>query len=123
LASDLAVFRHYLENQGAELARTSEYLNYYAIPYIKNPKNHAALKQIFSPEWRNQLRKDLSEFLLRENQDRNPTFLERVWARHALKNTSCDNRETRSTNSLEALSSELLSISKEVLLKNIHANR
>ena len=33
-------FKSYLDSRGAELSKTSEFLAYYALPYIQNPMEH-----------------------------------------------------------------------------------
>jgi len=33
-------FKHYLDSKGSELSKTSEFLAFYALPYIQNPMDH-----------------------------------------------------------------------------------
>ena len=33
-------FKEYLDTRGAELSKTSEFLHYYALPYISKPQEH-----------------------------------------------------------------------------------
>lgn len=52
-----------MENSGAELSKTTEFLPFYALPYIKKPLEHPALKHLFTNEWNTNLEKDLNENL------------------------------------------------------------
>jgi|688.fasta_scaffold162556_3 hypothetical protein len=49
-------FKNYLDNAGSELSKTSEFLAFYALPYIKNPMEHPSFKALFTMEWVNQLK-------------------------------------------------------------------
>lgn len=40
-------FKYYLENRGAILSQESEYLPYFALPYIPNPSQHSAFAELF----------------------------------------------------------------------------
>lgn len=39
-----AEFKHFLDNRGAELSKTNEFLAYYALPYVEAPKGHPSFK-------------------------------------------------------------------------------
>lgn len=41
-------FKAFLDDRGAELSKTNEFLAYYALPYVSNPKEHPSFKWIFS---------------------------------------------------------------------------
>ena len=41
----------YHRNKGSDLAKTTEFLSYYALPYIKNIKDHLAFKEMFTKKW------------------------------------------------------------------------
>lgn len=41
-------FRSYLESRGAGLSQTTEFLPYYALPFVPNPKAHPSYKELFS---------------------------------------------------------------------------
>jgi len=66
-------FKSYLESKGTELSSLSEFLPFYALPYIKNPqvflgiyyskKEHPSFSAIFTKEWAIALRKRLEEYL------------------------------------------------------------
>ena len=36
--NSIAFFKYYLDNRGADLSKTGEFLQYYALPYIPNPQ-------------------------------------------------------------------------------------
>lgn len=56
-------YKKYLETKGSELSKTSEFLPFYALPYIQKPQDHPALKELFTKEWIVNLRSKLLEFL------------------------------------------------------------
>lgn len=41
-------FKHYLETKGAALSQTTEFLPYYALPYIPDPTSHPSFKPLFA---------------------------------------------------------------------------
>jgi len=43
-------FKIFLETKGADLSKTTEFLPFYALPYIKNPMKHPALKHLFTEQ-------------------------------------------------------------------------
>ncbi len=44
----MAEFKIYLDSNGSDLAKTSEFLPFYALPYIKNPLDHPTFKHLFT---------------------------------------------------------------------------
>merc|ERR1712193_560872 len=56
-------FKNYLETKGADLSQTTEFVAYYALPYVPNPKNHPTFKVLFQDEWREELTENLTLFL------------------------------------------------------------
>ena len=40
-------FKHYLETNGASLSQTTEFVAFYALPFVPNPKNHPTFKELF----------------------------------------------------------------------------
>ena len=63
LKSEQAEFKKYLDGEGGELSKTSEFLAFYALPYIPNPMDHPSFKALFTMEWVNQLKKNLKGFI------------------------------------------------------------
>jgi len=44
----MQVFKNYLETKGAALSQTTEFLPYYALPFIPDPTSHPSFKPLFS---------------------------------------------------------------------------
>ena len=40
-------FKHYLETRGAALSQTTEFLPYYALPFVPNPMVHPSFRDLF----------------------------------------------------------------------------
>jgi hypothetical protein len=57
-------FKHYLESKEVEMSKTTEYLAYYALPYVQNPREHPTYKQIFTHEWMRELKEKLKTCLV-----------------------------------------------------------
>ena len=43
----MRVFKGYLETKGSALSQTTEFLPYYALPYIPDPTSHPSFKPLF----------------------------------------------------------------------------
>ncbi|KAM6938225.1 lisH domain-containing protein ARMC9 [Lycodopsis pacificus] len=56
-------FKQYLETRGAALSQTSEFLPYYALPFVPNPTVHPSFKDLFQNSWIPQLKDKLEPFL------------------------------------------------------------
>ena len=41
-------FKSYIETRGAVLSQTTEFLPFYALPFVPNPKMHPSYKELFS---------------------------------------------------------------------------
>lgn len=63
---ELNAFREFLDSQGGELAKTNEFLEFYALPFVKKPLEHASYKTLFKKEWVNNLTEKLQSFLQEE---------------------------------------------------------
>ena len=59
LRQNMEDFKKYLEKKEIELSKTTEFLAYYALPYIPNPKGHPTYAQLFKPEWVKDLKNQL----------------------------------------------------------------
>ena len=59
LKQNMEDFKKYLEKKEIELSKTTEFLAYYALPYIPNPKGHPTYAQLFKPEWISDLKAQL----------------------------------------------------------------
>uniref|UniRef100_A0A667WYA6 LisH domain-containing protein ARMC9 n=1 Tax=Myripristis murdjan TaxID=586833 RepID=A0A667WYA6_9TELE len=56
-------FRQYLETRGAALSQTTEFLPYYALPFVPNPTTHPSFRDLFQDSWMPQLKGKLEQFL------------------------------------------------------------
>jgi len=60
---EVQAFKHYLDTKGPKLAQTTEFVQFYALPYIPNPLSHPSLKDVFTREWLIELKSKLQSFL------------------------------------------------------------
>ncbi|XP_023258468.1 lisH domain-containing protein ARMC9 isoform X2 [Seriola lalandi dorsalis] len=56
-------FKQYLETRGAALSQTTEFLPYYALPFVPNPTVHPSFKDLFQDSWIPHLKAKLEQFL------------------------------------------------------------
>ncbi|KAK6177323.1 hypothetical protein SNE40_015447 [Patella caerulea] len=56
-------FKQYLENRGATLSQTTEFLPFYALPFVPNPKAHPSYKELFLDSWSQDMEVRLDKFL------------------------------------------------------------
>ncbi|XP_077439949.1 lisH domain-containing protein ARMC9 isoform X2 [Vanacampus margaritifer] len=56
-------FKEYLETSGRALSQTTEFLPYYAFPYVSNPTTHPFFKDLFQETWIPKLKNKLEEFV------------------------------------------------------------
>lgn len=63
LERSMQIFKSYLETKGAALSQTTEFLPYYALPFIPDPTSHPSFKPLFASSWSSDLKRDLQVFL------------------------------------------------------------
>ncbi|NWS76321.1 ARMC9 protein, partial [Crotophaga sulcirostris] len=63
LEERIAHFKAYLETKGAALSQTTEFLPFYALPFVPNPMVHPSFKELFQDSWTLDLRTRLEKFL------------------------------------------------------------
>jgi hypothetical protein len=56
-------FRRFLESQGKHLSQTTEFLPFYALPYVPDPSLHPSFAAIFKEGWALQLSQRLERFV------------------------------------------------------------
>ncbi|KAJ7993439.1 hypothetical protein DPEC_G00272450 [Dallia pectoralis] len=56
-------FKQYLETRGAALSQTTEFLPYYALPFVPNPSVHPSFRDLFQDTWIPEMRRKLEAFL------------------------------------------------------------
>ena len=44
----METFKQFLESRGAELCKTNEFLSYYALPYVPDPRQHPSFRDMFT---------------------------------------------------------------------------
>uniref|UniRef100_A0A8C0LB04 LisH domain-containing protein ARMC9 n=1 Tax=Canis lupus dingo TaxID=286419 RepID=A0A8C0LB04_CANLU len=59
----ISYFRTYLETKGAALSQTTEFLPFYALPFVPNPMVHPSFKELFQDSWTPELKLKLEKFL------------------------------------------------------------
>ncbi|KAM7539561.1 hypothetical protein Aperf_G00000032144 [Anoplocephala perfoliata] len=65
-------FRGFLDSKGKALSQISEFLPFYAFPYVEHPKSHPVYRQLFDPNWKSDLKKKLLIFLGPREEDKRP---------------------------------------------------
>ncbi len=63
LRKELAAFKIFLDTKGSELSKTSEFLQFYALPYVQNPMEHPIFKGLCTKKWANDLKAKLKTYL------------------------------------------------------------
>ncbi|XP_032554418.1 lisH domain-containing protein ARMC9 isoform X3 [Chiroxiphia lanceolata] len=63
LEERISHFKAYLETKGAALSQTTEFLPFYALPFVPNPMVHPSFKELFQDSWTLDLRMRLEKFL------------------------------------------------------------
>ncbi|MCQ2819755.1 MAG: hypothetical protein MJ252_21025 [archaeon] len=61
LKGNMEEFKKFLEKKEVELSKTTEFLAYYALPYVPNPKDHPSYQKLFTPEWCKDLREQIKQ--------------------------------------------------------------
>nr|XP_006813646.1 PREDICTED: lisH domain-containing protein ARMC9-like [Saccoglossus kowalevskii] len=56
-------FKTFLETRGASLSQTTEFLPFYALPFVPNPAHHPSFKELFQDSWVPDLQMRLEKFL------------------------------------------------------------
>ncbi|XP_024898981.1 lisH domain-containing protein ARMC9 isoform X4 [Pteropus alecto] len=59
----ISYFKTYLETKGAALSQTTEFLPFYALPFVPNPRAHPSFKELFQDSWTPDLKSKLEKFL------------------------------------------------------------
>ncbi|NXL88702.1 ARMC9 protein, partial [Alectura lathami] len=63
LEERISYFKAYLETKGAALSQTTEFLPFYALPFVPNPMVHPSFEDLFQDSWTLDLRTRLEKFL------------------------------------------------------------
>ena len=63
LKQNMEEFKLYLEQNNTEQFKSPEFLSYYALPYIPDPRKNATYANLFSPEWAKCLKEQIQRCL------------------------------------------------------------
>jgi LisH domain-containing protein ARMC9 len=55
----MLIFKTFLDKHGHEFCGNQVCLQYYALPYVPNPRTHPSFKEIFDPRWKEELQERL----------------------------------------------------------------
>uniref|UniRef100_S4RZI8 LisH domain-containing protein ARMC9 n=1 Tax=Petromyzon marinus TaxID=7757 RepID=S4RZI8_PETMA len=61
--ASMTEFKTFLETRGSALSQTTEFLPFYALPFVPKPAAHPSFRQLFSNSWTPELRTQLERFL------------------------------------------------------------
>ncbi len=61
LKSNMEDFKRYLDTKEIELSKTTEFLAYYALPYVPNPRDHPSFQTLFTAEWQIELKEKIKQ--------------------------------------------------------------
>ncbi|PVD35296.1 hypothetical protein C0Q70_02256 [Pomacea canaliculata] len=59
----MSKFKKFIETRGSNLSQTTEFLPYYALPFVTNPKTHPSYREIFAEGWSKDLAVRVEKFL------------------------------------------------------------
>lgn len=116
----MSIFKQYIEttvSQDPLLSQTSEFVTYYALPYVPNPLDHKSFKHLFTPQFQAQLKRRVGEYLETNMPTANHKRSIHSMDSHNKNNDSLKNvqlvskleilyRESRDTNSSQSASIE-----------------
>lgn len=88
----LNLFKAYLEEKGAELAKFPDLIPFFALPYVKNLKEHASFKHLFTQTWVTTLRDSLAQELKSFGTLGSSSELENILCTHKIDKTGNSNR-------------------------------
>ena len=127
--NEVQYFKIFLETKGHELAQTSEFLQFYALPYVQNPCDHPSFRQIFTKEWVVDIKNKLTIFLSSIGANDKPPLLYEIYIAYMKNSLTGDiiakeNEYVNLITNLETSNKELMGILQEFnekygsLLKN-----
>ena len=63
LKKNMEEFKLYLEQNNIEQFKSPEFLSYYALPYVQDPRKNQSYSNLFSPEWKKCLKEQIQRCL------------------------------------------------------------
>lgn len=117
LSRSLDSFKQFLESRGSELCKTPQYLSYYALPYVPDPKLHPSFRELFTDVWQKSLEERLFAFVGSELQAENLPVLVKL-----LKTTAKADADRPAVDNVNSVALSQLQDSQEQLsaLMNKH---
>ena len=116
LRQNMEDFKKYLETKEVELSKTTEFLAYYALPYIPNPKGHPSYTQLFKPEWVKDLKNQLInciKFYLPSPDKKYPAIYDLINGKNIKMNNNFNHRhkeeEIKNNNNLNNIDNNVIS--------------
>jgi len=112
-------FKKYLETNSTKLSQSQQYIPFYALPYIPDPKNHSLFKETFTEQWvlnlNDQLKLFLNSLLKASQKPRLYTLLQR-------NRTDKSNKEKDYLDEIEKYKSEISSFktNEEIMEKKFN---
>ncbi|KAI9333056.1 hypothetical protein DFJ73DRAFT_799421 [Zopfochytrium polystomum] len=118
LPSAMDTFKHFLETRGAELCKTTQFLSFYALPYVPDPRTHPTFTELFTERHVRELEERLDSFLTSALRVVKPPALLTL-----LNNRGIAQAETANTQALEikSLKKQLLEVEtgeRELLMRH-----
>ena len=123
LKRNMEDFKKFLEKKEIELSKTTEFLAYYALPYIPNPKGHPTYAQLFKPEWTNDLKTQLIncvKFYLPSPDKKYPTMYDLVNSKNVRIN-NLEHKEESKNNNLNNIDNNINNIENNKIINEIKA--
>jgi len=59
----MATLKTYLSTRGSDLCKTTQFLSFYALPYVPDPTQHPSFKDLFREQWIEEIKERLLSFL------------------------------------------------------------
>lgn len=59
----MAGFKKFIETRGSSLSQTTEFLPFYALPFVPDPKTHPSYRELFTESWSKDLEARVDKFL------------------------------------------------------------
>lgn len=99
-------FKLFLDTKEIELSNTTDYLAYYALPYIPNPIKHPTFQKLFTRTWYNDLLGSLKS-ALKDSHDREPALISYVSSFSKLKDEIVQLKTREESNKLTLIECQI----------------
>lgn len=93
-------FKLYLEQEGPNFSKSEEILSFFALPYMPNPQDHPAFKQIFTNKWLNSLKDKIRVVIGKESLESSP-ILQKMYDKYIDLDKKTDDRILGQVQNLE----------------------